>query len=663
MRALITSNETWTSTQFFNWVASYFKVMPSSKKLIIAIDHPLHQLAALYAALAAGKIVLSATKESLPLSQKTFDCEEVVNNKAVLTKEIFEQGPEGFKGQLGISTSGSSGTPKIVVLDTTALLASAKASCDFYRLNNDDVIASPLPLHHVGGILPFWRALVCKGSLVLPNDHWQQACITSATQASLVPTQLKVLLEQGFDWSNYKSVILGAQALDPALFQLAIKAGCPISVSYGSSESAAQLSATLPGTDPEGSVGILLGEREVKIINNKIAFKGRAIFSHYIDQGKKLSPFNNDGYFETNDLGYFDNQGKLFIQGRSDHIFKSGGENINPAILEKRFLKEPSFDELFILPVKDPEFGSLTSAAILPFNQKTISEVMAQNAFLSNHERIRFTSALSEMTPTLKRSRSKEAIKIDKAYKAWNLQRLGPKHAGKDNMVFLHGFMGQATHTQSLADQFAKDYNVWGLDLPFHGKHLSQESNWEAIVDSLASALLRFNNLWLYGYSMGGRLVYGLLDRYPQLIKYAIAESAHPGLQSESEKQERIKFEQQLVTNMTEGDFKTFLASWYRADLFKLDDESINHLLEITAPNPQLYKRALQSYGLSAQPNFAHILSHPKLVTISGETDRKYQALLPRSLVISKCAHKVSFQRPEAVYRQLMEYFQNRHWL
>tara|TARA_R110000868_G_scaffold61524_1_gene186914 strand:+ start:24210 stop:26201 length:1992 start_codon:yes stop_codon:yes gene_type:complete len=663
MRALITSNETWSPTQFFNWVASYLKVLPKSQKIIISIDHPLHQLAALYAALAVGKTALSTSKDNLSNMQEVFDCQEVLAHKEDLCLETFKGSPESFQGELAIATSGSSGTPKIVILSVNALLASAKASCDFYQINSNDIIASPLPLHHVGGILPFWRMIVSQCSLVLATDHWQQACTNNATQLSLVPTQLKVLLNQGFDWSSYKSVILGAQALDPALFNLAIKAGCPISVSYGSSESVAQLSATIPGTEPEGSVGMLLGDREVKIINGKIAFKGRATFSHYIDHGKNILPFNNDGFFETNDLGYFDAQGKLYVQGRSDHIFKSGGENINPATLEKRLLNKSSIDELFILPIEDPDFGSLTAAAITPFNQKTISTIVNENLHLLTHEKIRFACALPSPTAALKRSRTYETKRINKNYKSWNVQRLGPKHTAKDNMIFLHGFMGQATHMHTLAAKFANDFNVWGVDLPYHGDNLTQALSWDSILDSLASVLLRFNNLWIYGYSMGGRLVYGLLDRYPQLIKYAVAESAHPGLKSDLERSQRIEFEQNIITKMTQTDFKTFLANWYRADLFKLDEESITQLQKMTAPSPQLYAKALQTYGLSSQPNLSHLLSHPNLLTVTGEGDQKYQDLLPDSLSIADCAHKASFQRPEAVYRQLIEYFKSHSWL
>tara|TARA_R110000868_G_scaffold180754_2_gene421424 strand:- start:7402 stop:9399 length:1998 start_codon:yes stop_codon:yes gene_type:complete len=664
MISLTSIDQSWTHHDFFKWVLAYKESMPKGDRILIALDDPFHQLAALYASLCHPITALSSNHENLKIHYDIFRPDAIVDKILETSNLDSDTSSLALKGNLGIATSGSSGRPKVVVLSTHALMASAKASCDFYKLSSQDIIASPLPLHHIGGVMPFWRALESKCKLILPKKHWLQACEFKATQISLVPTQLKTLLDQDYDWSSYKSVILGAQALDPKLFNRALKAGCPISVSYGSSESAAQLSATHPKQDPHGGVGHLLAGRDVKIIEGKIAFKGPAVFTHYIDQGDVHLPFNDDGYFLTNDLGSLSTNNLLSIHGRSDHVFKCGGENINPTKLETTLLANKSLTECIVVPLPDEHFGNVCSAAITPFNQESIKSIIDTNSDLLPHERIKFLGQLKNFGQSVKHSRSKEETTISQKFKNWNLQRLGPKLDGKDNLVFLHGFMGAGSHMKDLATSFSTEFNVWSIDLPFHGMNISNDEvlNWDQIIDSLAAILLRFNNLWIYGYSMGGRLVYGLLDRYPDLIKFAIAESAHPGLNTDEDRNSRKNFENNIISAMSDNDFASFLTNWYKADLFSLNDSEIAMLIDQTASTPKLYAKALSSYGLSAQPNLQHILKSPKLITVCGELDKKYRSLLPGSIIIAKSSHKASFQAPNELYRQLIEYFKIQNW-
>src|SRR5690606_34609597 len=135
--------------------------------------------------------------------------------------------------------------------------------------------------HHIGGIMPFWRALVAKASLALPAKQWQDVLQLKPTQISLVPNQLQTLLEQNHDWGHQRCVIMGAQALSESLYLRAVNASVPLSVSYGSSESGAQLCATPIGQHPQGSVGFPLEARQVRLIEGRIAFKGPATFYAY----------------------------------------------------------------------------------------------------------------------------------------------------------------------------------------------------------------------------------------------------------------------------------------------------------------------------------------------------------------------------------------------
>lgn len=665
MIKLSSINQTWSAQELSQWTESYRRALPDGERILIALDHPFHQLAALYAGLIEGRRVLSAspnsTEQEIKGLDRLFRPEAKLDKLTSCCQQELSKNLIPNKGLLGIATSGSSGKAKIVLHHPSSLMASAKASCDFYQLTQEDILANPLPLHHIGGIMPFWRALSCAGQLFLPEDKWQDACSESASHISLVPTQLLYLLEKNFDWSSFSSVIMGAQALDPKLLQKALYAGAPISVSYGSSESAAQLSATPANTDPQGSVGALLGAREVKILNDRVCFRGEAMLWGYQDGEHDLFPFDDEGYFHTQDMGQFDSQGRLYILGRADHIFKCGGENVNPHLLESSLNKELSLRQCMVVPIPDNQFGHLPAAFITPFDLETIDLVKAFNKSSPSHLKIRHVCGDFPQSSNIKVSRTYAAQKMKDKITKWNLHRLAPAVANKPDLVFLHGFMGNSHSLESLALLFKDDFNIWGLDLPYHGKHIDTEyEDWNHIIDELAFILMRFSKLWIYGYSMGGRLALGLKSRYPKLAKYFIIEGAHPGLSNQEDKNQRKQFELDIIHKMK--NFDHFISEWYQLPIFALKQKQILELSRQVAKTPELYSKALNHYGLSKQPNLLTETSAKEIVFLVGEGDQKYRSLYPNALIIPKSGHKASFEQPQSVYRLICEHIVQNSW-
>lgn len=658
-----TIKHSWSSSDFWHWTESYRQNFPKAERVLIALPDPLHQLAALYAGLLEGRTVLSASHHLTDRSH----LHELFKPEAEITslQQSKSDGPfrelNPNKGLLGIATSGSSGRPKIVLHRPSSLLASADSYNQFFQVTSDDTLSSPLPLHHIGGIMPFWRALKAQAKLVLSHSAWEDVLNFSATHISLVPTQLLQLLERKHLWSNFRCVLIGAQALDPNLFDRAISESVPISVSYGSSESAAVLSATLPGTDPAGSVGVILPNRQVEIIDDKIAFKGEACF-HAYQEGNVIShPFNEDGFFLTQDMGRFDEQGKLYILGRADHIFKCGGENVNPTQLEAKVRDKLTPTELMILPIPDGHYGQLPSAFIKPFTPEIILAVKNYNRELPPHQRLRYLNGSFPQSSGIKVSRSYAGEKMKFLFSQWNLMRFSPRKKSKPDLIFLHGFMGSHQSMEELAQHFAADFNIWGIDLPFHGQNQGESiASWNDVIDGLAAILLRFTNPWIYGYSMGGRVALGLAKRHPKLIGRLILEGVHPGLDP-NEQQERELHERDVANKMT-SDFSLFLQNWYQAPLFALSNEEISKLQHSTAATPELYAKALEVYGLSKQPNLRQCLKSNNPIVLVGTNDQKFCALHPRALAVQNCGHKASYQAPKLVHTMVMEEIARRNW-
>ncbi len=665
MISIQTNSYSFSPIEFECLIETYRSSLPKAYKISVSLKNPTHHLAALYACLIAGKRVFSENsfqneKEKL-FVRKLFNPEHIIDSELTPKENKLEVKSLNHDSLLAIATSGSSGNSKVVLIKPKALIASAQASCKFYEIKQDDLVLSPLPLNHIGGLLPLWRALESKSRLQLAQDgDWKTAINEDAQFISLVPAQLQHLLLSNFDWLHFKAVIIGGQAVDEKLFKTAKEKSIPLSLSYGSSESVAILSATIAGNPFNGSVGKPLAMRDIKVIDDKLCFKGEACFYGYQEQNSDIFPFDDNGFFHSQDLAQII-ENEIYIKGRADFIYKSGGENINPQELQHYFINHSSLENCIISPLKDDQYGYINAALISPKSNHVINEVFSLNQSLPAFKKLRFltTSWPTESSLKLKSDKIKDII--DSNFSKWNLTQLNSPLKNKPDLVFLHGFMGNSHSLKDLALQFSNDFNIWTLDLPFHGNHLHHEYNsWNEVIDELACLLIRFSNLWIYGYSMGGRVALGIKQRYPKLVKKLILEGVNPGLKSEREKQERKVFEESIITKMQ--DFREFLKHWYKADLFNLSDAQINKLLSKTLAIPASYALALKTYGLSQQPDFSDLILSPDIISIVGELDSKHLLFWPSCLIAAKCSHKTSFQDPNQVSTLILQQLAQKGW-
>ena len=81
-----------------------------------------------------------------------------------------------------------------------------------------------------------------------------------------------------------------------------------------------------------------------------------------------------DGLMSTGDVGHFDHDGRLFIDGRDDDMIVSGGENLFPGEIEELLITHPAIDEAAVIGVDDEEFGKRLAAFVVVAPGQTISE-------------------------------------------------------------------------------------------------------------------------------------------------------------------------------------------------------------------------------------------------------------------------------------------------
>ena len=248
-------------------------------------------------------------------------------------------------------TSGSSGAPKAVTHPLRAHLASAEGANRNLALGPGDVSLLSLPLYHVAGIGILVRALSAGATLRLGGVDRMHL----ASHASLVPTQLARLLDQGADLSGARGILLGGAPIPRGLVDRIVAAELPVRTTYGMTETASQVTATRGSSAAElRTAGRVLAGRELRVAEDgEIEVRGAVVFSGYVG-GAARDP---TAWFATGDLGELSECGELLVRGRKDFRFVSGGENIQPEVIESVLLECSGIVAAAVVPQADEEFG------------------------------------------------------------------------------------------------------------------------------------------------------------------------------------------------------------------------------------------------------------------------------------------------------------------
>lgn len=259
---------------------------------------------------------------------------------------------------LVVTTSGSTGTPRGIVLSHDALAASTAAS----RAHLDAADGVPwlgvLPLHHVAGISVVLRS---RAAGVQPNLHPRDtpAVIDGAPPSwiSLVPAQLRRLLDAGADLARHAGVLLGGAAASPALLDRAAEAGVHVVTSYGATETCG---GCVYDGEPLHGVQVQVTE------TGRIRLRTPTIADGVRQPGGAVTPVTDeDGWWTTSDLGRLED-GRLTVLGRADDVVVSGGENVPLGPLRQALGDLPGVAASGVVGLPDDRWGTAVTAVVVP---------------------------------------------------------------------------------------------------------------------------------------------------------------------------------------------------------------------------------------------------------------------------------------------------------
>ena len=241
-------------------------------------------------------------------------------------------------------------------------------------------------------------------------------------------------------------------------------------------------------------------------------------------------------------------------------------------------------------------------------------------------------------------------------------------------LLMLHGFMGSGRVFEPLIPKMSTFCNPLTIDLAGHGKTLtpcdpalfSAERQSEQILSLLNR--LHLKPLYIYGYSMGGRLAFQLMARYPELFAGVIIESAHCGIADESERKNRTKTDEERAAAI-ESDFDEFLNNWNSLPLFDHTSKEMKDLYHHFAEsqNPELMAASLRGFGAGNMPPVCEQIKKSQLPVklIAGSKDKTYVSIMEKiSASCSFCTldtvhdagHRVHADKPEEWLRIIRKF-------
>jgi len=100
----------------------------------------------------------------------------------------------------------------------------------------------------------------------------------------------------------------------------------------------------------------------------------RIMKGYWKDEEKTKKAFTPDGWYRTGDMGYKDEEGYIYLSGRSDDVIVRGGENIGPDEVESTLYSHPKVEEAAVIGVKDIEWGQQVRAIVRLRQNETATE-------------------------------------------------------------------------------------------------------------------------------------------------------------------------------------------------------------------------------------------------------------------------------------------------
>ncbi|MSQ11215.1 MAG: long-chain-fatty-acid--CoA ligase [Dehalococcoidia bacterium] len=297
-------------------------------------------------------------------------------------------------------TAGTTGTPKGVMLTHNSFSSYIVNNVEPVDPGTEEKNILTVPMYHIAGLQAVMAGVYGGRTLVVqrqfdPEEWMNLVKAEKVDRAMMVPTMLKQLIEHpkfnAQALQSLKVITYGAAPMPLEVIKRAIRLFPTTRFinAFGQTETASTITmlppdahdipATLPPEEQErrfkrlGSIGRPLQDVEVRIVDEvgnevsvgqqgEIVARGQRLMKGYWKREAATKETIRGGWLYTGDLGYRDDEGYIYLSGRSKDFIKRGGEMVAPEEVEQTLMSHPAVDEAAIIGVPDADWGERVRA-------------------------------------------------------------------------------------------------------------------------------------------------------------------------------------------------------------------------------------------------------------------------------------------------------------
>jgi len=290
-----------------------------------------------------------------------------------------------------LSSSGTTGLPKIVQLSHRAVITSICQFASVFPYREGERVLGLAPFFHIMGLSCVLLHALSSGATVVTmprfdlEDMLRTVSEHRIEQMIVPPPVLTALahhpLVDSYDLSSLRVVACGAAAASAELERAAAdRLGCLVAQGYGMTEAGPMIASPIvePPVIRHGSVGRVMPGTEVQVVDGEVWVRGPHLMSGYLDDPEATAAtIDPDGWLHTGDTGRFDDDGFLYLGDRLKELIKVNGFQVAPAELEGVLRTHPAVGDAAVVGVPDDEAGERPVAFVVARGELDRDELMA----------------------------------------------------------------------------------------------------------------------------------------------------------------------------------------------------------------------------------------------------------------------------------------------
>jgi len=338
-------------------------------------------------------------KEIISNQRGAFEREGKQHCNHTCLQEIYDNGKAAHPGVRCIDldlasivyTSGTTGAPKGVTLSHLNMVSNTKSIVQYLQLTESDRIMVVLPFYYKYGKSLLTTHFYAGGSVVIDNRFvFPQVVLETMRQTQVtgfagVPSTFLVLLNRALEsdlkCESLRYVTVAGGAMPPSIQKKVAQVIAPakLFVMYGATEASPRLSYLDPDDFGSkcGSVGKAIPNVELFVVDGdgnqlpansvgEVVARGSNIMMGYWNDPVATAAVLKDGFYHTGDIGRMDEDGYLYLVGRSDDMIKVSGFKVSPREVEDALFEIKGVCEAAVVGVDDPVVGEAIAAFIVP---------------------------------------------------------------------------------------------------------------------------------------------------------------------------------------------------------------------------------------------------------------------------------------------------------